>query len=33
VENIPQEWINKIARKQDIIKLAERFADAMDAQM
>ncbi|MDP5339120.1 MAG: ADP-ribosylglycohydrolase family protein [Nodularia sp. (in: cyanobacteria)] len=33
VENIPQEWINKIARKQDIMKLAERFADAMDAQM
>ncbi|MEA5514910.1 ADP-ribosylglycohydrolase family protein [Nodularia sp. UHCC 0506] len=33
VENIPQEWINKIVRKQDIIKLAERFAEAMDAQM
>ncbi|WP_414548781.1 ADP-ribosylglycohydrolase family protein [Anabaena sp. CCY 0017] len=33
VENIPQEWINKIARKQDIIKLSERFAEAMDAQM
>ncbi|MDB9374399.1 ADP-ribosylglycohydrolase family protein [Nodularia sphaerocarpa] len=33
VENIPQEWMNKIARKQDIINLAERFADAMDAQM
>ncbi|HYW20198.1 MAG TPA: ADP-ribosylglycohydrolase family protein [Nodularia sp. (in: cyanobacteria)] len=33
VENIPQEWMNKIARKQDIIKLAERFAEAMDAQM
>ncbi|MBE9197980.1 MULTISPECIES: ADP-ribosylglycohydrolase family protein [unclassified Nodularia (in: cyanobacteria)] len=33
VENIPQEWMNKIARKQDIINLAERFAEAMDAQM
>ncbi|TVP63615.1 MAG: ADP-ribosylglycohydrolase family protein [Nodularia sp. (in: Bacteria)] len=33
VEDIPPEWINKIARKQDIIKLAERFAEAMDAQM
>lgn len=33
VENIPQEWINKIARKQDIINLAERFAKAMETQI
>jgi ADP-ribosyl-[dinitrogen reductase] hydrolase len=29
VENIPSEWINKIARKQDIVNLAERFAAAV----
>ncbi|MEH2383966.1 MAG: ADP-ribosylglycohydrolase family protein [Nostoc sp.] len=29
VENIPQKWINQIARKQDIIYLAERFARAV----
>ncbi len=29
VENIPQEWINKIARKQDIINLAIRFEAAV----
>ncbi|OUL37338.1 hypothetical protein BV372_02790 [Nostoc sp. T09] len=29
VENIPQEWINQIARKQDIINLAKRFAAAV----
>lgn len=29
IENIPQEWINQIARKQDIINLAERFAAAV----
>ncbi|MBE9051426.1 ADP-ribosylglycohydrolase family protein [Nostocales cyanobacterium LEGE 11386] len=29
VENIPQAWINQIARKQDIINLAERFAAAV----
>ena len=26
VENIPQEWVEQIARKQDIIDLADRFA-------
>ncbi|BAY75777.1 ADP-ribosylation/crystallin J1 [Nostoc linckia NIES-25] len=31
VENIPQQWINQIARKQDIIYLAERFARAVYA--
>lgn len=29
VENIPPEWMNKLARKQDIINLAERFAAAV----
>ena len=29
VENIPQQWMNQIARKQDIINLAERFARAV----
>ncbi|WP_445630623.1 ADP-ribosylglycohydrolase family protein [Nostoc sp. DSM 114167] len=29
VENIPQKWINQIARRQDIIYLAERFARAV----
>ncbi|MDZ8242227.1 MAG: ADP-ribosylglycohydrolase family protein [Nostoc sp. ChiQUE01a] len=29
VENIPRQWINQIARKQDIIYLAERFARAV----
>ena len=29
VENIPQKWINQIARRQDIIYLAERFAKAI----
>ncbi|MEH2394201.1 MAG: ADP-ribosylglycohydrolase family protein [Nostoc sp.] len=29
VENIPQKWINKIPRRQDIIYLAERFARAV----
>jgi ADP-ribosyl-[dinitrogen reductase] hydrolase len=29
VENIPQEWMNQIARKQDIINLATRFASAV----
>ncbi|MEH2447740.1 MAG: ADP-ribosylglycohydrolase family protein [Nostoc sp.] len=29
VENIPQKWMNQIARKQDIIYLAERFARAI----
>jgi ADP-ribosyl-[dinitrogen reductase] hydrolase len=29
VENIPQEWINQIARKQDIVNLATRFAAAV----
>ncbi|MEH2406118.1 ADP-ribosylglycohydrolase family protein [Nostoc sp.] len=29
VENIPQKWMNKIARRQDIIYLAERFARAI----
>ncbi|MBH8554079.1 ADP-ribosylglycohydrolase family protein [Nostocaceae cyanobacterium CENA357] len=29
VESIPQEWINQIARKQDIINLAMRFAAAV----
>ncbi|RCJ28293.1 hypothetical protein A6S26_12215 [Nostoc sp. ATCC 43529] len=31
VENIPRQWINQIARKQDIIYLAERFARAVYA--
>jgi len=31
VENIPQQWINQIARKQDIIYLAERFTRAVYA--
>ncbi|MBN3948170.1 MAG: ADP-ribosylglycohydrolase family protein [Nostoc sp. NMS7] len=31
VENIPQKWINQIARRQDIIYLAERFARAVYA--
>jgi ADP-ribosyl-[dinitrogen reductase] hydrolase len=29
IENIPQQWINQIARKQDIIYLAERFGRAV----
>ncbi|AFZ27333.1 ADP-ribosylglycohydrolase [Cylindrospermum stagnale PCC 7417] len=29
VENIPPEWINQLARKQDIINLATRFAAAV----
>ncbi|MEH2320101.1 ADP-ribosylglycohydrolase family protein [Nostoc sp.] len=29
VENIPQKWMNQIARKQDIIYLAERFTRAV----
>ncbi|MFN6466438.1 MAG: ADP-ribosylglycohydrolase family protein [Nostoc sp. DedVER02] len=29
VENIPQKWINQIARRQDIIYLAERFTRAV----
>ncbi|MEH2362921.1 ADP-ribosylglycohydrolase family protein [Nostoc sp.] len=29
VENIPQKWMNQIARKQDIIYLAERFGRAV----
>ncbi|MBN3869484.1 MULTISPECIES: ADP-ribosylglycohydrolase family protein [unclassified Nostoc] len=29
VENIPQQWMNQIARRQDIIYLAERFARAV----
>ncbi|MBD2357372.1 ADP-ribosylglycohydrolase family protein [Tolypothrix sp. FACHB-123] len=29
IENIPQAWINQIARKQDIINLATRFAAAV----
>ncbi|MDZ7960490.1 MAG: ADP-ribosylglycohydrolase family protein [Aulosira sp. DedQUE10] len=29
MEKIPQEWINQIARKQDIINLATRFAAAV----
>jgi ADP-ribosyl-[dinitrogen reductase] hydrolase len=29
IENIPQQWINQIARKQDIINLATRFAAAV----
>ncbi|MEH2243604.1 ADP-ribosylglycohydrolase family protein [Nostoc sp.] len=31
VENIPQKWMNQIARRQDIIYLAERFARAVYA--
>ncbi|MBW4676925.1 MAG: ADP-ribosylglycohydrolase family protein [Desmonostoc geniculatum HA4340-LM1] len=31
VESIPRQWINQIARKQDIIYLAERFARAVYA--
>ncbi|MBW4423823.1 MAG: ADP-ribosylglycohydrolase family protein [Nostoc desertorum CM1-VF14] len=31
VENIPKQWMNQIARKQDIIYLAERFARAVYA--
>lgn len=30
VEGIPQQWFNQIARKQDIINLANRFAVAVD---
>ncbi|HIK04946.1 MAG TPA: ADP-ribosylglycohydrolase family protein [Trichormus sp. M33_DOE_039] len=30
VEGIPQQWFNQIARKQDIINLAHRFAVAVD---
>jgi ADP-ribosyl-[dinitrogen reductase] hydrolase len=26
IENIPPEWVEKIARKQDIIDLSNRFA-------
>ncbi|MEH2073643.1 MAG: ADP-ribosylglycohydrolase family protein [Nostoc sp.] len=29
VENIPQKWMNQIARRQDIIYLAERFSRAV----
>jgi ADP-ribosylglycohydrolase len=29
VENIPQQWMNQIARRQDIIYLAERFTRAV----
>jgi ADP-ribosylglycohydrolase len=29
IENIPQDWINQIVRKQDIINLANRFAAAV----
>ncbi|MEH2259172.1 ADP-ribosylglycohydrolase family protein [Nostoc sp.] len=29
VENIPKQWMNQIARRQDIIYLAERFAKAV----
>ncbi|MEH2313698.1 MAG: ADP-ribosylglycohydrolase family protein [Nostoc sp.] len=29
VENIPQKWMNQIARRQDIIYLAERFTKAV----
>ncbi|MEH2453194.1 ADP-ribosylglycohydrolase family protein [Nostoc sp.] len=29
VENIPKQWMNQIARRQDIIYLAERFAKAI----
>ncbi len=29
VENIPRQWMNQIARKQDVIYLAERFARAV----
>lgn len=29
VENIPSEWINQLARKQDIVNLATRFAAAV----
>ncbi|MBD2727965.1 ADP-ribosylglycohydrolase family protein [Nostoc sp. FACHB-892] len=31
VENIPKQWMNQIARRQDIIYLAERFARAVYA--
>ncbi|MFN6537104.1 MAG: ADP-ribosylglycohydrolase family protein [Nostoc sp. EkiNYC01] len=31
VESIPRQWINQIARKQDVIYLAERFARAVYA--
>ncbi|MFN6517127.1 MAG: ADP-ribosylglycohydrolase family protein [Nostoc sp. CreGUA01] len=31
VENIPRQWMNQIARKQDVIYLAERFARAVYA--
>ncbi|WP_273039409.1 hypothetical protein [Iningainema tapete] len=30
VENIPSEWIEQIARKQDIIDLAMRLAAAIE---
>lgn len=29
IEYIPQQWVNQIARKQDIINLANRFAAAV----
>jgi ADP-ribosylglycohydrolase len=32
VENIPSEWVEQIARKQDIINLAERLAAAVYAK-
>ncbi|MBD2199783.1 MULTISPECIES: ADP-ribosylglycohydrolase family protein [Calothrix] len=32
IESIPQAWINQIARKQDIINLANRFAAAVYSQ-
>ncbi|MGM3306866.1 ADP-ribosylglycohydrolase family protein [Anabaena sp. WFMT] len=32
VENIPHEWIDQIARKQDIIDLANRLAKAVDSE-
>ncbi|MBY5282393.1 ADP-ribosylglycohydrolase family protein [Aphanizomenon flos-aquae CCAP 1446/1C] len=32
VENIPQEWIDQIARQRDIIDLANRLAKAVDSE-
>ena len=31
VENIPQEWVEQIARKQDIIDLTDRFAAVLSS--
>jgi ADP-ribosylglycohydrolase len=31
IECIPQQWVKQIARKQDIINLANRFAEAVDS--